>query len=48
VGALGAKLTGSGGGGCAIALARDVVEAERIAESLREVVQEAFVLEAGR
>jgi mevalonate kinase len=47
-GALGAKLTGSGGGGCAIALARDVVEAERIAESLREVVQEAFVLEAGR
>jgi mevalonate kinase len=35
-GALGAKLTGSGGGGCAIALARDAAQAESLCASLAE------------
>lgn len=44
-GALGAKLTGGGGGGCMIALGRDAESAESIASALRARWQEAFVVE---
>ncbi len=46
-GALGAKLTGAGGGGCMIALAEDAAGAERIRVALEEAGAEAFVAEAG-
>jgi len=46
-GALGAKLTGAGGGGCMIALARDPEDAERIAHAIRSLGREAFIAEAG-
>jgi len=44
-GALGAKLTGGGGGGCMIALGRDAAHAEVIAEGLRTRGHDAFVVE---
>jgi len=44
-GALGAKLTGGGGGGCMIALARDGASAQPIARALSEAGHEAFVVE---
>ncbi len=46
-GALGAKLTGAGGGGCAIALAPDTVTAGKVLEKMRELSCEAFVAEVG-
>ena len=46
-GALGAKLTGAGGGGAAIGLCRDAGEAERIAAALREKRLEAFAVSIG-
>ena len=46
-GALGAKLTGAGGGGAAIGLCRDAGEAERIAAGLREKRLEAFAVSIG-
>ncbi len=46
-GALGAKLTGGGGGGCIIALAADLAAAEAIRVALTGQASEAFVVEAG-
>lgn len=47
-GALGAKLTGGGGGGCVIALAGDALAAERIAAALRsEGARETWILNIG-
>ena len=42
LGALGAKLTGGGGGGCVVALAPTGQDAERLARSLRADHQDAF------
>jgi mevalonate kinase len=47
-GALGAKLTGGGGGGCILALAEDAPHAERLAVALRERAREAFVVTVGQ
>jgi mevalonate kinase len=44
-GALGAKLTGGGGGGCMIALAHDVTASERIARALSDAGYAAFAVE---
>lgn len=44
-GALGAKLTGGGGGGCMIALGRDAAGAEAVCAALRERDPSAFVVE---
>jgi len=44
-GALGAKITGAGGGGCAIALAPDSETASRIAEEWTALGHDAFVTE---
>lgn len=44
-GALGAKLTGGGGGGSMIALAPDKAQAEPIAQALRDRGYDAFVVE---
>jgi mevalonate kinase len=44
-GALGAKLTGGGGGGCMIALASDVTTSERIARALSDAGYAAFAVE---
>jgi mevalonate kinase len=44
-GALGAKLTGSGGGGCIIALAADSGAAAEIAQALRAHAADVFVME---
>ena len=44
-GALGAKLTGGGGGGCMIALAHDQTASERIAAALSSAGYVAFVVE---
>lgn len=44
-GALGAKLTGGGGGGCMIALAEDVTGSERIARALSDAGFAAFAVE---
>jgi mevalonate kinase len=44
-GALGAKLTGGGGGGCMIALAADVAASERIARALSDAGYAAFAVE---
>jgi mevalonate kinase len=46
-GALGAKVTGAGGGGCMIAVARSHEDAEPIAEALRRLGSDPFVAEAG-
>lgn len=46
-GALGAKLTGSGGGGCVIALGRDRQSAESIASAWQSSGHPAFVTEIG-
>ncbi len=46
-GALGAKLTGAGGGGCMLALAPDPGTGEEIAAGLREKGYEAFVAPPG-
>ena len=46
-GARGAKLTGSGGGGCMIALADDSASAEQIREAIERTDHRAFVVEAG-
>jgi mevalonate kinase len=47
-GALGAKLTGGGGGGSMIALALDAAHAQPIATKLRDAGYEAFVVEVPR
>jgi mevalonate kinase len=47
-GAEGAKLTGSGGGGCMVALATDEASATKIAEAIEATGHRAFVAEAGR
>jgi len=44
-GALGAKLTGGGGGGCAIALCHDLSAAQRVADALESAGYAAFVVE---
>lgn len=46
-GALGAKLTGGGGGGCMIALANDADGAERIREALQGLGKNAFIAKIG-
>jgi mevalonate kinase len=46
-GAVGAKLTGAGGGGCVVALASDAVGAERVIEAWRAQGREGFVCIAG-
>lgn len=46
-GALGAKVTGAGGGGCMVALAPDAVVAERVLTALRALGAESFVAEVG-
>lgn len=46
-GALGAKLTGGGGGGCMIALCEDRDRAERVREALEALGRETFYAEAG-
>jgi mevalonate kinase len=46
-GALGAKLTGGGGGGCMIALCENAPAAERVQAALRELGREAFIAEVG-
>jgi mevalonate kinase len=45
-GAAGAKLTGSGGGGCMIALVAGEAEGERVREALERIGRRAFVAEA--
>lgn len=45
-GALGAKLTGSGGGGCMIALVADEASGERVREAIERTGHRAFVAEA--
>jgi mevalonate kinase len=47
-GAKGAKLTGSGGGGCMIALVEDDEIAERVREAIEATGHRAFTAEAGR
>lgn len=47
-GALGAKLTGAGGGGAAIGLAEDAEHADAIVRSLRTAVPAAFCVELGQ
>ena len=42
-GALGAKLTGGGGGGCMIALVRDAASGETVRQALQKLGREAFV-----
>ncbi|HKP63528.1 MAG TPA: mevalonate kinase [Polyangiales bacterium] len=44
-GALGAKLTGGGGGGCMIALARDAAHAREVVAMFRDRGHESFVVE---
>jgi mevalonate kinase len=44
-GALGAKLTGGGGGGCMIALASDAASSARIARALSDAGFAAFAVE---
>ncbi|MEM9074179.1 MAG: mevalonate kinase [Myxococcota bacterium] len=46
-GALGAKLTGAGGGGCMIALAPDLAVAESIENALKEHASMTLIAEAG-
>ena len=46
-GALGAKLTGGGGGGCMIALCADDATAERVREAVAAVGRDAFIVHAG-
>jgi mevalonate kinase len=46
-GALGAKLTGGGGGGCMIALCEHAEAAERVRAALAGLRREAFVTEVG-
>ncbi|MCA9581703.1 MAG: mevalonate kinase [Myxococcales bacterium] len=46
-GALGAKLTGAGGGGCIVALAPDLKRAGTIADALRGHATEVFTTEVG-
>jgi len=46
-GALGAKLTGAGGGGCMIALVDTVARGEAVCAALSPLCQSAFVAEAG-
>lgn len=46
-GALGAKLTGGGGGGCMIALCADDATAERVREAVAAVGRDAFIVRAG-
>lgn len=46
-GALGAKLTGSGGGGCMIALVPDAATGEAVREAIQNTGHDAFVAEAG-
>jgi mevalonate kinase len=45
-GALGAKLTGGGGGGCMIALVRDRDEGDRVREAIEATGRQAFYAEA--
>ncbi len=47
-GATGAKLTGSGGGGCMIAVVEDEATGARVREAIEAMGAEAFVAEAGR
>jgi mevalonate kinase len=47
-GARGAKLTGSGGGGCMIALCDDPAQAEAVARAIEKTGHEAFATEVGR
>jgi mevalonate kinase len=44
-GALGAKLTGGGGGGCMLALARDAAAAQHVSNALSAAGHAAFVVE---
>ncbi|MBW2460664.1 MAG: mevalonate kinase [Deltaproteobacteria bacterium] len=46
-GAFGAKLTGSGGGGCMVALAADRTSAETILHAIEGIAEEAFIAEVG-
>jgi len=46
-GALGAKLTGGGGGGCMIALCEHAAAAERVQHALEAIGREAFIAELG-
>jgi mevalonate kinase len=46
-GALGAKLTGGGGGGCMIALCEHAAQAERVQAALTELSAKSFVVEVG-
>ena len=46
-GALGAKLTGGGGGGCMIALCADAAAAERVRKAVGAVARDAFIVVAG-
>lgn len=45
-GALGAKLTGGGGGGCMIALCADAASAERVRSAVAAVARESFLVVA--
>jgi len=44
-GALGAKVTGAGGGGCMVALCRDEVSATTVWRALEPLARESFVAE---
>ncbi len=46
-GALGAKLTGGGGGGCMIALCENAEQAQRVQEALAALGRSSFVAEVG-
>jgi mevalonate kinase len=46
-GALGAKLTGGGGGGCMIALCEEAAQAERVQQALAAIGRSSFIAEVG-
>jgi mevalonate kinase len=46
-GALGAKLSGGGGGGCMVALCEDALDQKKVADAIKAAGGEAFITEIG-